>query len=146
MRTPNLTLIFLSIATVTVFGLAGGVTLTVTGNDPASFYGFFTATLASVIGFAGIIGGLNKIQETNKAIETKVNGNLTKLIDLAVAKANPEHAGEAVAIGESLELHTGSTPTLTLTRCPFIYPNGEQCILAAGHDATYGHPVGDAND
>lgn len=145
MRTPNLTLIFLSIATVTIFGLAGGVTLTVTGNDPASFYGFFTATLASVIGFAGIIGGLNKIQETNKAIETKVNGNLTKLIDLAVAKANPDHAGEAVAIGEALELRNGSTTALSLTRCPFTYPNGTQCVLAVGHDDTYGHPIGEPN-
>lgn len=96
MRTPNLTVIFIAITAVVLFGLAGGVVLTVGGYDAAAFYGFFTATLATVIGFAGIIRGQTKIDEKVTSVQANVNGRLSQLIKIALDRSKTEEEEEQV--------------------------------------------------
>lgn len=87
MRTPNLTIIFIAISLIVVVGLAGGVALTVVDKDATAFYGFFTATLATVVAFAGLLRSQAKIEEKVDTVQHNVNGRLSQLIDIAAGKA-----------------------------------------------------------
>lgn len=92
MKTPNLTIIFVALAAIVLVGLAGGVVLTIADKDATAFYGFFTATLATVVAYAGIIRGQSSISEKVAQVETKVNGNLSRLIDIAGGRVTPAQA------------------------------------------------------
>lgn len=101
MRGPNLTVIFISVAAVVVFGLGGGIVLTALGFDPVPFYGFFTATLATVIGFAGIIRSQNKLDEKVDIVQHNLNGRLSQLITLALDKSTtPEQEEHVLRIAD----------------------------------------------
>ena len=107
MKTPNLTIIFIALAAIVLVGLAGGVVLTIADKDATPFYGFFTATLATVVAFAGIIRSQSAIAEKVTQVETKVNGNLTRLIDIASNKVTVAQADV-----DDIVSSTGVLPTV----------------------------------
>jgi hypothetical protein len=110
MKSPNLTIIFIVLAAIVLVGLAGGVVLTIADKDATPFYGFFTATLATVVAFGGIIRGQSKIDEKVTQVSANVNGRLSQLIDLATSRGTPTDAERAQL--EHIIEQTGVTPTV----------------------------------
>lgn len=106
MKTPNLTIIFIALAAIVLMGLAGGIVLTIADKDATAFYGFFTATLATVVAFGGLIRSQSAIADKVTQVETKVNGNLTRLIDIAGGKVKADQADVDDIIAQ-----TGVLPT-----------------------------------
>jgi len=106
----NLTLVFITVSIVAMVGFAGAVILTISDKDATAFYGFLSSTLITVVGFGGTLFGLNKLSTKTDEIKTNVNGNLSKLIDLATNKATTR--AEHTEIREVTERTgvTGSTP------------------------------------
>lgn len=84
----NLTVMFIALAFIVVAGITGGIVLTIYDKDATAFYGFFTATLATVVAFVGLGRSQSKLSESQEEIKHKVNGNLSKLIDIATRKAD----------------------------------------------------------
>jgi hypothetical protein len=107
MKTPNLTVIFISLTAVVVAGLAGGVVLTVVDKDATAFYGFFTATLATIVAFAGLLRSQSAISDKVEAVQHNVNGRLSQLIDIAANRTDKTEGEEArlTAIIEQTGVH-----------------------------------------
>lgn len=105
MKSPNLTIIFVAVVVVVLAGLGGGVTLTILRFDASVFYGFFTATLATVIAFGGVLRGQAKIDQRVTEVKANVNGRMTQLIDLAMRNAQTrDEAGKILEIAEAAGL------------------------------------------
>lgn len=99
-KTPNLTTIFIAIVILAIIAIAGGVILHLFDKDVTVFYGFITPTLATVVGFAAVARQQGKMNENVSRVESKVNGNLSKLIDLATQNATSRsEVAEARKIG-----------------------------------------------
>jgi len=105
----NLTIIFVAISVITVVGLIGGIYLTVHDKDATAFYGFFTTTLVTVVGFAGLARSQGSISENIQQVKSNVNGNLTRLIDLATK--NTTTRAEAAEIRD-ISTRTGVSATV----------------------------------
>lgn len=84
----NLTIIFCAVTLVALGGVVGGVVLTIFDKDATAFYGFFGVMITTVTGFGGLLYGQNKANNKLDTVDAKVNGNLSKLIDIAVSQAN----------------------------------------------------------
>ena len=111
----NLTLVFITVAVTAIIGFAGAVVIILSGNDPKDFYSFLTVTMTAVIGFGGTIYGLTKINTNTEQVKANVNGNLSKLIDLATANATTRgELAEVRAISERTGVtgSTGNIPTV----------------------------------
>ncbi len=111
----NFTIIFIVIGLVTTAGIVGGIVLSIYDKDATAFYGFFGVTLTSIVGFGGTLYGLNKVATETKAVKANVNGNLSRLIELAAGQARSrtelaevrdiaERAGVTDATGEILTI------------------------------------------
>lgn len=87
-KSPNLTIIFIALSAVVVAGIIGGIYLTAHDKDATAFYGFFTATLATVIAFAGIARGQGSINDSVNQVKENVNGRLSRLIELATQNSS----------------------------------------------------------
>jgi hypothetical protein len=104
----NLTIIFIALSAIVIAGIVGGVYLTGHDKDATAFYGFFTATLVTVVSFAGLARSQGSINENLDTVKKNVNGNLSRLIDLATQNATTRSDVEEIqVIGES----TGVVPT-----------------------------------
>lgn len=114
MKTPNLTIIFITLGAVVVAGLAGGVVLTVVDKDATAFYGFFTATLATIVAFAGLLRSQSAINEKVEAVQHNVNGRLSQLIDIATKRTDKTPV-EAAKLDEIIDA-TGVVPTIETTQ------------------------------
>lgn len=112
MKTPNLTIIFITLGAVVVAGLAGGVVLTVVDKDATAFYGFFTATLATIVAFAGLLRSQSAISEKVEAVQHNVNGRLSQLINIATSRTD-KTAVESAQLDEIID-QTGVVPTVDM--------------------------------
>lgn len=113
MKTPNLTIIFITLGAVVVAGLAGGVVLTVVDKDATAFYGFFTATLATIVAFAGLLRSQSAISDKVEAVSHNVNGRMSALIELALGK---KQTPEDQATIDQIIQDTGVHPTIDAQR------------------------------
>lgn len=105
----NMTLIFIALSAIVITGIAGGIVLTVYDKDPSSFYGFFTATLATVVAFVGLGRSQSKLSENMDQVKHKVNGNLSRLIEIATQNASTRN--ELSDIRE-ISANTGTVDTV----------------------------------
>lgn len=110
MKTPNLTIIFITIGAVVVAGLAGGVVLTVVDKDATAFYGFFTATLATIVSLAALLRSQSAISDKVEAVQHNVNGRLSQLIDIATHRTDKTDVEDA-QLHDIIE-QTGVLPTV----------------------------------
>lgn len=109
-KSPNLTIIFIALSAVVVAGIIGGIYLTAHDKDATAFYGFFTATLATVIAFGGIARGQNSINESVDQVKQNVNGRLSRLIELATQNATSRADLTEV---RKIQADSGVVPTVT---------------------------------
>lgn len=109
----NLTVIFICVSVIVAVGIGGGVLLTSIDKDATAFYGFFTATLATVVAFGSLARSQNTIGKDVKSIEHKVNGRLSELIAIATSKDDShETRARAIQIGnETGVINTVDTST-----------------------------------
>lgn len=115
-KTPNNTLIFVSVAIVGAVGIAGGIVLTVFDKDATAFYGFFTTTLVSIIGFGGLAKQQGKtnasqaeIATTVQEVKANVNGRLSQLIEIATQNATTRNERKTV---QRIGVESGVIPTI----------------------------------
>lgn len=109
----NLTIIFIAVCLVAIFGFAGAVAIIVSGNDPREFYAFLITVLTAVIGFGGTFYGVNKLNEKTDQVRANVNGNLSKLIELATRNAQTRSEMQEVRqAAERTGLETDTVPTV----------------------------------
>lgn len=83
----SLNLVFAIAALVGMVTLAGVIILDVTGVSDSAFLGYAGSMVTTLIGFGGTLFGLQHNNQQTDTITTKVDGNLTKLIDIATQKA-----------------------------------------------------------
>lgn len=84
---PNLPTLFIILSALVGIIIAGGVVLTLADKDATAFYGFATATLATVAAFGGLSRQTGKMANTVEEVKHNVNGRLSTLIDIATQNA-----------------------------------------------------------
>lgn len=107
----NITIIFCAVALVMTAGICGGVVLAIFDRDATAFYGFFSTAFVTLIGFGGLVYGQNKANNKLDEVRANVNGNLSKLIDIATEKASTRADYNTVrTIAEGTGLRTSEIP------------------------------------
>lgn len=108
MKGPNITTIFVAVAAVGGIAIAGGVVLTVFGQSTTEFYAFVTSILVSIIGFGGLARSQGKVSEALDEVNVKVNGKMSRLLDVALQRSITEAEKEEVA---RIGVDSGVIPT-----------------------------------
>lgn len=114
-KTPNLTLIFLAVAFVAGCGIVGGVFLTIFDKDATAFYGFFTVTLTTIVGFGTLARSQGKMAESIETVTHNVNGRMSKLIELATSQATTRKDLKTI---ERIGVESGVIETVEPTYAP----------------------------
>lgn len=119
----NKTVIYLAIAAMVLLGLTGAILLILFDKDATAFITFFGTTLAVAIAATVNINALSEIKrdqsdmkEQQNAVARSVNGNTTKLLEMATKSVDTEEEAvelERIARDNQVlkETLTGPIPT-----------------------------------